>query len=82
MLGFPIYGQPFEIHTDASLKGLGAVLYQLQENQKRVLTYASRGLPKSEKNYPIHKLEFLALKWSITEKFSDYCICTVQHLMS
>ena len=37
-----------------------------------MIAYASRGLSKSEKNYPIHKLEFLALKWSITEKFSDY----------
>ncbi|XP_061186930.1 uncharacterized protein LOC133195066 [Saccostrea echinata] len=72
ILGFPIYGQPFEIHKDASQKGLGAVLYQLQNGQKRVIAYASRGLSKSEKNYFIHKLEFLALKWSITEKFSDY----------
>jgi hypothetical protein len=72
--GFSIYGQPFEIHTDASLKGLGVVLYQLQDNQRRVIAYASRGLStcKSEKNYPIHRLEFIALKWSITEKFSDY----------
>ena len=23
-------------------------------------------------NYPIHKLEFLALKWAITDKFHDY----------
>lgn len=29
-------------------------------------------MSKSEKNYPTHKLEFLALKWAITEKFSDY----------
>lgn len=37
-----------------------------------VIAYASRGLSKSERNYPTHKLEFLALKWAITEKFSDY----------
>ena len=29
-------------------------------------------LKPSEKNYPAHKLDFLALKWSITEKFHDY----------
>ncbi|PIK48240.1 hypothetical protein BSL78_14884 [Apostichopus japonicus] len=35
--------------------------------------YASRGLSKSdEANYPAHKLEFLALKWAVTDKFSDY----------
>ena len=36
-----------------------------------MIAYASRSLSKSEKNYPIHKLEFLALKWAITEKFHD-----------
>ena len=29
-------------------------------------------MKQSEKNYPAHKLEFLALKWSVTEKFYDY----------
>jgi len=39
---------------------------------KRVISYASRALSKSERNYSAFKLEFLALKWSITEMFSDY----------
>ena len=72
ILGFPNFDLPFELHTDASTKGLGAVLYQDQEGTKRVIAYASRSLTKSERNYPIHKLEFLALKWSVTEKFYDY----------
>jgi hypothetical protein len=37
-----------------------------------VVAYASRGLSNSEKNYPVHKLEFLALKWAVTEKYHDY----------
>jgi len=37
-----------------------------------VISYATRGLSKSEKNYSTHKLEFLALKWAVTEKFHDY----------
>ena len=72
ILGFPQYNLPFELHTDASTKGLGAVLYQDQAGVKRVIAYASRSLTKSEKNYAVHKLEFLALKWAITEKFYDY----------
>lgn len=32
----------------------------------RVIAYAR------EARYPAHKLEFLALKWAITEKFHDY----------
>ena len=38
----------------------------------RVVAYASRSLKPSKNNYPAHKLEFLVLKWAITEKFHDY----------
>ena len=72
ILAFADYSKPFELHCDASGCGLGGVLYQEQDGLKRVIAYASRGLSKSEANYPAHKLEFLALKWSITEKFHDY----------
>ena len=37
-----------------------------------MLCYASRTLSKSEKNYDAHKLEFLTLKWVITDKFHEY----------
>ena len=61
------------MHTDSSLEGLGAVLYQNTEwCLKRVIAYVSRNLNKSEMNYPVHKLEFLALKWAVTDKFHDY----------
>lgn len=72
VLGFADPQKPYVLHTDASTTGLGAVLYQEQEGQLRVISYASRGLSRSESRYPAHKLEFLALKWSVTEKFSDY----------
>lgn len=38
----------------------------------KVIAYASRGLSNCERRYPTHKLEFLALKWAITDKLSDY----------
>nr|KAG5712759.1 hypothetical protein BaRGS_029814 [Batillaria attramentaria] len=72
ILGFPDYSSPFVLQTDASTHGLGAILYQMQDGQRRVICYASRGLSKAERNYPAHKLEFLALKWAVTEKFHDY----------
>ncbi|XP_024120340.2 uncharacterized protein LOC112141437 [Oryzias melastigma] len=72
VLAFADPQKPYILHTDASTTGLGAVLYQEQEGQLRVIGYASRGLSRSESRYPAHKLEFLALKWSVTEKFSDY----------
>lgn len=62
----------YVVYTDACCDGLGAALYQEQEGKLRVVTYASRGLSKSERNYPTHKLEFLALKWAVCEKFNDY----------
>ena len=37
-----------------------------------MIAYASRSLKPAEKNYPAHKLEFLALKWAVSEKFLDY----------
>lgn len=72
VLGFANPQLPYILHTDASITGLGAVLYQEQEGNLRVIAYASRGLSVSESKYPAHKLEFLALKWSVTEKFHDY----------
>ncbi|KAK7883969.1 hypothetical protein WMY93_027092 [Mugilogobius chulae] len=67
VLAFADPKKPYLLHTDASATGLGAVLYQEQEGQKRVIAYASRGLSRSESRYPAHKLEFLALKWAVTE---------------
>lgn len=74
VMAFPDFTKPFVLHTDASQEGLGAVLYQEQDGKLRVLGYASRTLTPAEKNYHMHagKLEFLALKWAVTEKFRDY----------
>ena len=73
ILAYANYKKPFKLHTDASENGLGAVLYQKQDDgMDCVIAYASRTLSKSEKNYDAHKLEFLALKWSVTERFHEY----------
>lgn len=74
VLAYPDFELPFVLHTDASEQGLGAVLYQRQEGKLRVIAYGSRTLSPAEKNYNLHsgKLEFLALKWSVCEKFRDY----------
>ena len=73
VLAYANYKKPFRLNTDASEKGLGAVLYQQQNDGTfRVIAYASRSLSKSERNYDAHKLEFLALKWSVTQRFHEY----------
>lgn len=72
VLGFADPKLPYILHTDASTTGLGAALYQEQEGQQRVIAYASRGPSPSESRHQAHKLEFLALNWSVTEKLHDY----------
>ena len=74
VLAYPDYDAAFIVHTDASQDGLGAVLYQEQNGSTRVIAYASRTLTPSERNYHMHsgKLEFLSLKWAVTEQFRDY----------
>ena len=49
------------------------VLYQNQEGQLHVISYASRTLTTSEHNYNYHsgKVEFLVLKWAICDQFRD-----------
>ena len=73
ILAYANYKKPFKLNTNASENGLGAVLYQKQDDgMDHVIAYASQTLSKSKKNYDAHKLEFLALKWSVTERFHEY----------
>ena len=73
IMAYANYKKPFKLHTDASKNGLGAVLYQKQDDGTDcVIAYTSQTLSKSERNYGAHKLEFLALKWSVMERFYEY----------
>ncbi len=77
ILGYADFSLPFIVETDASSEGLGAVLYQQQGDCKRVIAYASRRLRNAEKNdrnYSSMKLELLALKWAVSEKFRGYLL--------
>ena len=73
VLAFADFNKPFLLETDASGDGLGAVLSQkLKDNKFHPVAYASRGLKGSESNYHSSKLEFLALKWAVTDQFKEY----------
>ena len=73
VLAYADYTKPFRVHTDASELGLGAVLYQDQDDgTTRVIAFGSHSLSNSEQRYHSSKLEFLALKWAIHERFHEY----------
>lgn len=77
VLAYADFSLPFILEVDASFSGLGAVLSQEQEGRVRPVAYASRGLRPTERNmtnYSSMKLEFLALKWAMTEKFREYLL--------
>ena len=78
VLAYPDYSKLFILETDASLKGLGAVLSQKgDDNEIHVVACASRSLRPSEKSMPDYssaKIELMALKWSVCDKFKDYLL--------
>ena len=64
---------PFLLETDVSKDGLRAVLSQKQvDGWYHPVAYGSRALMPHEKIYHLTKLEFLALKWAVTEHFKEY----------
>ena len=73
VLAFADFKKEFQLETDTSSEGLGAVLSQKQPDGKwHPVTFGSRELKGGEAKYHSSKLEFLALKWAITEQFREY----------
>ncbi|GFY14557.1 retrovirus-related Pol polyprotein from transposon gypsy [Trichonephila clavipes] len=59
--------KPFELFTDASSIGVGAVLNQ----EQRPVVFASRTLSAAERNYTVTERECLAVVWALN-KFRTY----------
>ena len=75
LLAFANYMKDFLLEMDTSKEGLGAVLSQKQvDGHYHLVAYGSQVLTAPEKNYYSTKLEFLALKWAITEHFKEYLL--------
>lgn len=62
----------FGIDVDAAHNGLGARLFQYDDEEKKefTLAYASRSLKGAEKNYHITDLECLAMVWALRKWYT------------
>ena len=73
VLVFPNFDKPFLLERDMPKEGLWVVLSQKQDDgHYHPIAFGSRTLTTSEQNYHSSKLEFLALKWSVTEHLKEY----------
>ena len=73
ILAFLDFDKPFLLETDASGRGLGAVLSQKQaDGWYHPIAYASHVMNETEQRYYSNKQEFLTLKWVVTQQFHEY----------
>ena len=73
VLGYPQEEGQIVLDTDASDRGLGAVLSQRQTGTEIVLSYGSRTLTKAERNYCVTRRELLAIIFGL-KKFRHYLL--------
>ena len=68
ILHLPSWTKQFHIRTDASHKGLGAILMQEAEGTLFHFSYISKKLNKAEQNYSTSEKECLAIVWAGHQK--------------
>ncbi len=65
LLHSPNFDLPFLLQTDASDRGLGAVLAQVVGGEERPVLYLSQKLSKRETRYSTVEKECLAIRWAV-----------------
>ena len=69
----PNWNAPFEVHTDTSKLGCGAMLGQKFQGNLRPVKYASKSFCPSESHWPTTHQELFAVKWGL-EQFRPYIL--------
>lgn len=67
----PDFQQRFFLQTDASGLDIAAVLYQEDNGNRRVVTYISAKLNKTQQKYRVNDQECLAIVWAV-RRFRPY----------
>ena len=70
LLKAPVVHQPdmdkaFHVSTDTSQHGVGAVLYQVVNGEKKYVSFMSKALKKGQRNYSATKRELLAIVYAL-----------------
>ncbi|KAH9090422.1 hypothetical protein Ae201684P_014225 [Aphanomyces euteiches] len=73
ILALPRFDRPFSVVCDASIRGIGCCLMQVDDGRNRPVSFQSRQLRAAERNYPVHDLELLAIKYALV-KFRIYLL--------
>lgn len=74
LLQYPDWNKTFHVHTDASKKGIGAVLMQEDDDHNLLpLQFASRSLNPTQQRWDTREQELFAVKWAV-EQWRPYLL--------
>ena len=74
VLRSPDFTKSFIVHTNASERGIGAVLCQREKDREHPVTYISCKLRQKERRYATIEKECLAIVWTV-QTFRVYLYC-------
>ena len=67
MLIHPDFTKPFEVHTDASKFGVGAMLAQSYQDKLGAVKFPSRSFSPTESHWPTTHQELFGVKWGLEQ---------------
>lgn len=73
VLAYPRFDLQFMLDTGASTTGVKAVLSQAQDGKERPITYAAKVLAKSQRKWPLTKIEMYVLVFGM-KTFYPYLV--------